>query len=238
MADKPKAPVPAWAWAIVGAITAMLFVVPVMLIAVNDNNEETAASTTTSTITTTSKPPASVGCPPAAGAPTRIAFFDGPPPPCLEDGLSYVAVINTEDGVVRIALDQASAPVSVNSFVFLARYGFYNNGSGSAPIGSDGRQIRDYVLFSDVNDQPDAGFALDVSEEIPTTPNKAGDVLTVLIGPGAIGSQFFILTATDSETFPTDSPRLGTVIEGLDLVRSVASGVSGLRITSVTIESS
>lgn len=239
MAAKKQA-VPAWAWAVVGAVTAMLFVIPVMLLAISTSNDESTSATTTTTVvvSTTAVPTASVGCPPETGAATRTSFFDGPPPNCLVEGASYTALVTTERGEVRIALDVANAPVAVNSFVFLARNKFYDLGSGSAPIGSDGRQIKDYVLFSDIDDRTEAGFLLNISDELPQSPNKTGDVLTALAGPGVIGTQWFVLTATDSASFPTDTPRLGTVISGLDILRTVAAGSSGVGITSVTIQQS
>ena len=48
------------------------------------------------------------------------------PPDLLEDGVDYGAIITTTDGTIVLDLFEEAAPLAVNSFVGLARDGFYD----------------------------------------------------------------------------------------------------------------
>src|SRR5690606_19095235 len=52
--------------------------------------------------------------------------YDGPPPATIDPAREYTARIRTEHGDIEIRLRPDLAPASVNSFVFLAREGFYD----------------------------------------------------------------------------------------------------------------
>ena len=65
-------------------------------------------------------------CAPAAGAGERVLDFDGPPMLCIDPAVAHTAVFDTSRGVVRVALDVAGTPGTVNSFVNLARFGYYD----------------------------------------------------------------------------------------------------------------
>jgi len=57
----------------------------------------------------------------------RNGLYPEPPPNKLEDGVEYQAVITTEDGEIVIDLFEEQAPVAVNSFISLARDGYYDS---------------------------------------------------------------------------------------------------------------
>jgi len=73
-------------------------------------------------------------CPGPDDTPERTTVFAGPPPPCLAtlpDGsvdpdVDYVATMTTTAGDLVWLLDTATAPEAVNSFVYLARYGYFD----------------------------------------------------------------------------------------------------------------
>lgn len=65
-------------------------------------------------------------CPAEDGSSERFVAFTGPPPDCIDPAATYVAQVQTTRGDFEITLDQSSAPVNVNNFVFLARYHFYD----------------------------------------------------------------------------------------------------------------
>ncbi|MCY4273684.1 MAG: peptidylprolyl isomerase, partial [bacterium] len=67
------------------------------------------------------------GCPPADGSGPRVLDFDGPPPMCLDSSKEYTAVFDTTAGVMRVALDTVSTPVTANNFAVLARYRYYDD---------------------------------------------------------------------------------------------------------------
>ncbi|HAQ23314.1 MAG TPA: hypothetical protein DGF10_00375 [Acidimicrobiaceae bacterium] len=55
----------------------------------------------------------------------RLAFSHRPTW-CLENGVEYTAVFDTTEGEIRVALDRHNTPETVNNFVVLARYGYYD----------------------------------------------------------------------------------------------------------------
>ena len=66
-------------------------------------------------------------CPAPDGSSPRQTSFDGPPPMCIDPSKSYTATMDTSLGEMVIHLDAAGAPKTVNNFVFLARYHYYDS---------------------------------------------------------------------------------------------------------------
>ena len=157
----------------------------------DDEGAETASATTT---TARDDEPQAVGttpCPPADGSAEKKARFDGPPQPCLTDGASYSAVVETDVGSFTIALDRERAPLTVNNFVFLARYHAYDG----VPFH---RVIKDFVVQGgDValqNGTGDAGYKFD--DELPEPEDyEEGSVAMANSGPDTNGSQFYIVVS-------------------------------------------
>ena len=52
--------------------------------------------------------------------------YSAPPPMTIDAGKQYTATIETGKGNIVLELFASDVPVTVNSFVFLAREGFYN----------------------------------------------------------------------------------------------------------------
>lgn len=73
-------------------------------------------------------------CPPADGSAERTTVFASAPPQCLvtladgtvDPGVDYVATMTTTAGDLVWLLDAVAAPQAVNSFVVLARYGYFD----------------------------------------------------------------------------------------------------------------
>src|SRR3546814_280885 len=65
-------------------------------------------------------------CPPADGSAERTTAFESAPPTCIEDGKTYTATLATTEGEIVIELDAEAAPETVNNFVVLSRYHFYD----------------------------------------------------------------------------------------------------------------
>ncbi|MDE0602746.1 MAG: peptidylprolyl isomerase, partial [bacterium] len=64
-------------------------------------------------------------CPATDGSSPVRRKFRTPPPMCIDPTKSYTAVMETSMGTLTIALDPISAPRTVNNFVVLARYHYY-----------------------------------------------------------------------------------------------------------------
>ena len=52
--------------------------------------------------------------------------FAGPPPECIDPDASYAATFSTTEGDFTATLDATTAPETVNNFVVLARYRYYD----------------------------------------------------------------------------------------------------------------
>lgn len=82
-----------------------------------DDGEDAAAPTTTL---------APTECPPVGGVDEPVLAFNGPPPTCIDPSKQYTAVLDTSEGEIRVDLDTENTPETVNNFVVLARYGYYD----------------------------------------------------------------------------------------------------------------
>jgi cyclophilin family peptidyl-prolyl cis-trans isomerase len=73
-------------------------------------------------------------CPPADGTGGRTTSFVGPPPVCvattpdgaIDTAAEYRAIISTSAGELTYLLTTAATPQTVNAFVVLARYGYFD----------------------------------------------------------------------------------------------------------------
>ena len=64
-------------------------------------------------------------CPAADGSSPKQQTIRRPPPMCIDPAKRYTATMVTSKGTLTIALDPIAAPDTVNNFVFLARYHYY-----------------------------------------------------------------------------------------------------------------
>lgn len=172
-------------------------------------------------------------CPPADGSAERTTNFESLPPGCIDPAKTYTAVFETTQGVVRVELDTESTPVTTNSFVVLARYGYYdgtelfrtNTGIGIIQGGSPHTQ--DNADPGPGFEVPDEGGEFDFSNpQAPSGPftYSAGDlVMARSAGPDSSGGQFFF-GATEAVS-GLDSQgtylRFGQTVEGLDVLESI-----------------
>lgn len=147
-----------------------------------------------------------------------------PPPPALESGRTYSATVRTDGGSFRIDLDPASAPVTVNNFVVLAREGFYNGLTFH-------RRVEGFVLQGgDPAGNGTGGPPYKLPDETTAEGRRPetwrrGSVAMASSAAGVSGSQFFVLLG--------DAPHLagsgvynhfGRVTGGLDVVDGLRQG--------------
>jgi HEAT repeat protein/cyclophilin family peptidyl-prolyl cis-trans isomerase len=127
------------------------------------------------------------------------------------------AFVHTRAGVIEIHLDVVEAPLTSESFVDLARRGFYDGlvfhrvEPGFVVQGGDPR--------GDGYGGP--GYAL--RDEITERPYGRGSVGLALAGPDTGGSQFFITLAPQPQ-LDGRYPRFGTVVSGMDVVDRIRPG--------------
>ena len=151
----------------------------------------------------------------------------------------YIATLHTEKGDIVLQLFADKTPMTVNSFVFLSREGWYDNITFH-------RVLPD--LFAQTGDpsgtgKGNPGYYI-ITEIDPTlTFDKPGMVAMVNSGPDTSGSQFFITYAPAAQ-YNGQYTIFGEVLSGLDVLKELTprdaqpgtNTPAGDKLLSITIE--
>ncbi len=155
-------------------------------------------------------------CPAPDGSSPQKRRFEGPPPMCIDPSHRYTATMVTSKGTMTIALDPVAAPKTVNNFVVLARYKFFEG----IPFH---RIIPGFVVQGGdptASGQGSAGYRFD--DELPRQgAYKIGSVAMANSGPNTNGSQFFVVTGDAGVILPPKYSLFGTVTEGMEIVKAI-----------------
>jgi peptidyl-prolyl cis-trans isomerase B (cyclophilin B) len=207
------------------AVFAVVVLILVLLQRGKDNGQSVTAgsSTTAEGTTATTAPAGKIGtapCPPADGSAARKITFDGEPSPCIDPAKTYTAKLETDVGTFTVALDAKQAPKTVNNFVFLARYHFYDGVKFHRVIPGFVVQGGDAAKGDGTGD---AGYKF--ADELPKSVDqyKAGSLAMANSGPNTNGSQFFIVVS-DAGGKQLQKPLyslFGQVTQGLDVVQKI-----------------
>jgi cyclophilin family peptidyl-prolyl cis-trans isomerase len=146
----------------------------------------------------------------------------------------YRAEVVTSKGTMTIVLDAVGAPKTVNNFVFLARWHYY-----------DGivfhRIIPGFMLQGgDPEGSGRGGPGYRFDDELPAPGRyEIGSLAMANAGPDTNGSQFFIVSGPDGTSLPPSYSLFGKVVGGLDVVKAIESvgSRSGAPSEEVVIES-
>ena len=210
----------------------------VSLLVNRDDSSSTAGSSTsvvpttvdpltTTTIfqpTTVAPAPAITGdtpCPAADGSSPRVITFEKPPPNCIDANKTYTATVKTNEGEFTIGLDTKAAPQTVNNFVVLSRYHYY-----------DGvlchRIITDFVVQcgdpTGTGAGPNPGYT--IPDELPAAgAYKDGSLAMANTGQANTGGgQFFIITGPQGQQLPAQYSLFGQVTQGFDTTVTAMEG--------------
>jgi peptidyl-prolyl cis-trans isomerase B (cyclophilin B) len=217
-------------------VVAAMVLGSVALLAGRDDSDGTAASTTTTTVAGSLVPaPPGPGaaisgetpCPPADGSAERTTTFAAAPPLCIDPAATYTARFTTSAGVIDVALDAATVPETVNNFVVLSRYGYYDDTAifradatidilqGGAPTTND-------------NSDPGPGYTIP-DEGGPYTYVPGQLVMARTSAPNSAGAQFFFTTgpnAANLDTQGTYVPFGTTDAAGLELLQQALASAA------------
>jgi peptidylprolyl isomerase len=160
--------------------------------------------------------------------------FDAEPPMAIDQAKRYTATMVTTKGELVIELDAAAAPRTVNSFVFLARQGFYDGVAFH-------RIIPGFVVQGgDPEGTGRGGPGYRFADELPRPGRyQVGSLAMANAGPDTNGSQFFIISGPDGAALPPQYSLFGAVVAGGDVVAALdaAGSRSGKPTERVAIES-
>jgi len=137
---------------------------------------------------------------------------------------TYTAIIETEKGTFRIQLRPDLAIQTVNSFIFLAREGYYDGVTFHRVIRDTPGQPDFMAQGGDPTGTGSGGPGYTLPAEFSDTPYVRGTVgMARTADPNSGGSQFFI-TYTDQfqDALNGQYTVFGEITEGMDIVDSLS----------------
>ncbi len=174
-------------------------------------------------------------CPAVDGSSERQTSFDGPFDMCIDPSKTYTAEMDTSMGSMTILLDPAAAPKTVNNFVSLARYHYYDGLTFH-------RVIQGFVLQGGCPEGSGRGGpGYRFEDELPKAGRyEVGSLAMANAGPNTNGSQFFIISGPSGVGLPPQYSLFGKVVKGVehvDVMEKVATGPGDKPNDPMTIES-
>ncbi len=154
---------------------------------------------------------------------------------CIDPAKRYTAEMVTSMGTLVLSLDPSIAPKTVNNFVCLARYHYF-----------DGlifhRVIQGFVLQGGCPEGSGRGGpGYRFEDELPAPGRyELGSLAMANAGPNTNGSQFFIISGPSGVGLPPQYSLFGKVVKGLELVdqmEKVKTGPGDRPIEDLVIES-
>ncbi len=148
-------------------------------------------------------------CPKADGSEEKVVKFAKEPPMCIDVAKTYTATVETTKGTYKAALDATKAPKTVNNFVVLARYHYFD----TTPCH---RILKGFMAqCGDPTGQGNGGPGYQFADELPkdTKDYQPGTLAMANSGPNTNGSQFFTMFR---EGLPPQYSIFGKVVEGMD----------------------
>jgi cyclophilin family peptidyl-prolyl cis-trans isomerase len=225
-------------------IAALIFV---LVSSGSSNKPPVAAKTTTTTIpgsTTTTLPTTTTtaasgaqatadaaavaaGCPSDPAKVLNPTTYKSAPPMTIDTTKTYTATVKTDVGTFVMALDAKASPIAVNSFVFLAKAGFFNcvifhrvipgfvvQGGDPTGTGTGGPGY----MFTEAGPPK----AADGTKQYPLYSVAMANSSSGSTDPSTNGSQFFIVTGTQGESLPPDYVLFGQVTSGTSVVDQIS----------------
>ena len=181
-------------------------------------------------------------CPATDGTAVRTTNFTKAPPMCIDAKKSYMATFDTSEGTIEIALDTTKTPKTVNNFVTLSRYKYYD----SSFIFRTDPSI-DIIQGGGESNTDSPGYTIE--DEGNAYKYTEGDIVMARNSkPNSAGGQFFIVTGPKASVLDRQGTYVvfGKISKGLDVAKAIiglnaGSGQLGgapsraVKITSVTI---
>ncbi|MGH9297367.1 MAG: peptidylprolyl isomerase [Acidimicrobiales bacterium] len=173
-------------------------------------------------------------CPAEDGSSERRVRFSETPPMCIDLAKRYSAEMVTSKGAMAFSLDALAAPRTVNNFVFLARYHYFEGIFFH-------RVIPGFVIQGgDPEGTGAGGPGYRFEDELPQAGRyEIGSLAMANAGPNTNGSQFFVISGPDGAKLPPQYSLFGQLAAGRDVLALIdgTGSSSGKPSERVTIES-
>lgn len=162
-------------------------------------------------------------CPKADGTEARVTTFEKAPPMCIDAAKTYTAVFDTSEGEIEVLLDTAKTPKTVNNFVVLARYKYYD---GTTIFRTD--PSIDIIQGGGLTNTDDPGYTIE--DEGNGYKYVEGDLaMARTMEPNSAGGQWFFVTGPNAAALDGQGTyvNFGKVASGLDVVKGILALNSG-----------
>ena len=177
-------------------------------------------------------------CPAEDGSSPRTTMFENAPPMCIDPELEYRATIRTDQGDLTLLLSPDRGVESVNNFVVLSRYHYYDGMAMNGALARSHVQFGGAIKGSDTTEPP--GYR--IPNEAVATVYTPGTIGFVPGADGTSGAEFFLTTYDKSADLPVLST-FGIMLDGAETISAMdqlgteAGQPSGvLTIESISIE--
>lgn len=143
--------------------------------------------------------------------------FTKPPSMQINPDKRYIAIIETDYGVIDIKLLPKIAPRAVNNFIFLVCHSFYNGLTFH-------RVVPGFVIQGgDPQGNGTGGPGYQFADELPSSAAvyTLGAVAMANAGPNTNGSQFFICIANDTKQLQPLYTYFGQVTSGFHTLKRI-----------------
>jgi cyclophilin family peptidyl-prolyl cis-trans isomerase len=221
-----------------GAVVLILGILLIVsLVSGDDGDEDVEAGATTTLVGSTTEAPgdttatsaagasttggaAAAACPAADGSSERQTSFAEAPPDCIDPETIYAATVVTSEGTFVMDLDPSLDEASVNNFVFLARYHFFDGLNFHRVV--PGFVIQGGDPSRDGTGGPGYTFTGGTPES--SDVYAVGSVsMANSAGPSTNGSQWFVALDDLSGQLQPNYSYFGNVVEGMDVVEAIGA---------------
>lgn len=208
-------------------VLALFLIVNVFGGSDNESTTDTAAADTTapaatpSTLNVTTVPGVPVTgdtpCPKTDGTQERSTLFEKAPTMCIDPAKSYTATFDTSEGKIVVALDTEKTPETVNNFVVLSRYKYYD---GTLIFRTD--PSIDIIQGGGFTNSDTPGYTIE--DEADGFTYTEGDLAMARTSePNSAGGQWFFVGGPKASALDSQGTyvNFGKVTEGLDVVKKI-----------------
>lgn len=202
------------------------------------------ASTTTPTSPPASNPAGIVEgateCPKSDGTQAQVTSFASSMKKCIDETKTYTATFDTTEGEIVVELDTKGVPGTVNNFVALSRYKYYD---GSLIFRTD--PSIDIIQGGGKTNTDSPGYTI-LDEGGPFKYSEGDLVMARGSEPNSGGGQFFFVTGPNASLLDQQGTYVtfGKVTKGLDVTKAIIalhkaddSGLGGAPSRTVTVNS-
>lgn len=224
----------------VGIPAAVIALFMIARLSGNDDTSNTSATTAAPVTNPAGIVEGNTECPKTDGSQEQVTSFSSSMKKCIDETKSYTATFDTSEGEIVVELDTAGVPGTVNNFVALSRYKYYD---GSLIFRTD--PSIDIIQGGGKTNTDSPGYSI-LDEGGPYKYAEGDLVMARGSEPNSGGGQFFFVTGPNASLLDQQGTYVtfGKVSKGLEVTKAIMalhkaddSGLGGAPSRTVTVKS-